>query len=85
MQAIPAFFRTDSQSITKIEAKWQEALQLPTKTKVIRFVDEHARADGYFRLGNLSNLQRAEEFNKAQNKFVFTVSDFENANRSTKN
>jgi hypothetical protein len=85
VQAIPAFFRTDSQSITKIEAKWQEALQLPTKTKVIRFVDEHARADGYFRLGNLSNQQRAEEFNKAQNKFVFTVSDFENANRSTRN
>ena len=85
VQAIPAFFRTDSQSITKIEAKWQEALQLPTKTKVIRFVDEHARANGYFRWGNLSNQQRAEEFNKAQNKFVFAVSDFENANRSTKN
>ena len=35
---IPSFFRTNAQSITKIQAKWQEALGNTTKTAVIRFV-----------------------------------------------
>ena len=81
VKAAPIFFRTDAQSITKIEAKWQEALGMTTKTGVIRFVKSHDSATGYFKTGGLTNEQLAEEFNKAQNKFVFTENDFENANK----
>lgn len=81
VQEIPPFFRTDSQSLTEIEKLWQKALDEPTKTKVIRFVLRHDHTDGYFRLGDLTYQQRAEEFNKAQDKFLFNASDFENANR----
>ena len=81
VQAIPAFFRTDSQSISEIEKRWNKALEENTKTKVIRAVMQQDYNNGYFRLANLTNQERAEEFNKAQNKFVFNASDFENANR----
>lgn len=78
---IPAFFRTDSQSISEIEKRWNKALEENTKTKVIRAVMQQDYHNGYFRLANLTHQERAEEFNKAQNKFVFNASDFENANR----
>lgn len=81
VQAIPAFFRTDSQSISEIEKRWNKALEENTKTKVIRAVMQQDYNNGYFRLANLTHQERAEEFNKAQNKFVFNASDFENANR----
>ena len=81
VQAIPPFFRTDTHSIVEIEKQWQKALEEPTKTKVIRFVLRHDYTNGYFRLGELTNQRRAEEFNKAQNKFQFNANDFENANR----
>ena len=47
---IPSFFRTNAQSITKIQAKWQEALGNTTKTAVIRFVKSHDHSTGYFKL-----------------------------------
>jgi hypothetical protein len=79
----PAFFRTDAQSITKIQAKWQEALANTTKTAVIRFVKSHDHATGYFKLvGTYEQL--AEAFNEAQDKFVFNANDFENANKPLK-
>lgn len=81
VQPIPAFFRTDSQSITEIEKRWSKALEENTKTKVIRAIMQQDYSNGYFRLANLTNQERAEEFNKAQNKFVFNASDFENASR----
>lgn len=81
---MPVFFRTDAQSITKIQEKWQQALNQRTKTGVIRFVKTHDGTTGYFKLTDHSNKQLAEEFNKAQTKYVFTESDFENANKPLK-
>ena len=79
----PSFFRTNAQSITKIQAKWQEALNCSTKTAVIRFVKSHDHSTGYFKLvGTYEQL--AVAFNEAQDKFVFTSSDFENANKPLK-
>ena len=80
---IPSFFRTNAQSITKIQAKWQEALGNTTKTAVIRFVKSHDYTDGYFKLSGTYE-QLAAAFNEAQNKFTFTASDFENANKPLK-
>ena len=79
----PSFFRTNAQSITKIQAKWQEALGNTTKTAVIRFVKSHDHSTGYFKLSGTYE-QLAEAFNEAQDKFVFTSSDFENANKPLK-
>ena len=80
---IPSFFRTDAQSITKIQAKWQEALGMTTKTAVIRFVKSHDHSTGYFKLsGTYEQLSVA--FNEAQDKFTFTANDFENANKPLK-
>lgn len=79
----PSFFRTNAQSITKIQAKWQEALGNTTKTAVIRFVKSHDHADGYFKLSGTYE-QLAAAFNEAQNKFTFTANDFENANKPLK-
>lgn len=81
VQPIPAFFRTDSQSISEIEKRWNKALEENTKIKVIRAIMQQDYANGYFRLANLTNQERADQFNKAQKKFVFNASDFENANR----
>jgi hypothetical protein len=81
---IPVFFRTNAQSITKIEQKWQEALEHTTKTGVIRFVKSHDSSTGYFKLAGYTNEQLAEAFNEAQDKFVFTANDFENANKPLK-
>ena len=81
---IPSFFRTNAQSITKIEQKWQEALEHTTKTGVIRFVKSHDSSAGYFKLAGYTNEQLAEAFNEAQDKFVFTANDFENANKPLK-
>ena len=81
---IPSFFRTNAQSITKIEQKWQEALGNTTKTGVIRFVKSHDSSTGYFKLAGYTNEQLAEEFNKAQTKYKFTENDFENANKPLK-
>ena len=81
---IPSFFRTNAQSITKIQAKWQEALGNTTKTAVIRFVKSHDHSTGYFKLAGYTNEQLAEEFNKAQTKYKFTENDFENANKPLK-
>ena len=81
---IPSFFRTNAQSITKIEQKWQEALGKTTKTGVIRFVKSHDSSTGYFKLAGYTNEQLAEEFNKAQTKYKFTENDFENANKPLK-
>lgn len=78
--AIPSFFRTDCHAITAIEKLWNEALQLPTKTKVIRFLQQYDHTDGYFRLNHLSYPQRAQLLNEAQDKFLFRAKDFENAN-----
>ena len=79
----PSFFRTDAQSITKIQAKWQEALGMTTKTAVIRFVKSHDHSTGYFKLsGTYEQLSVA--FNEAQDKFTFTANDFENANKPLK-
>ena len=80
---IPSFFRTNAQSITKIQAKWKEALGNTTKTAVIRFVKSYDYTDGYFKLAGTYE-QLAEAFNEAQNKFTFTASDFENANKPLK-
>lgn len=80
----PSFFRTNAQSITKIEQKWQEALGNTTKTGVIRFVKSHDSSTGYFKLAGYTNEQLAEAFNEAQDKFVFTANDFENANKPLK-
>ena len=80
---IPSFFRTNAQSITKIQAKWQEALGNTTKTAVIRFVKSYDYTDGYFKLSGTYE-QLAEAFNEAQDKFVFTANDFENANKPLK-
>ena len=80
----PSFFRTNAQSITKIEQKWQEALGNTTKTAVIRFVKSHDHSTGYFKLAGYTNEQLAEEFNKAQTKYKFTENDFENANKPLK-
>ena len=80
----PSFFRTNAQSITKIEQKWQEALGNTTKTGVIRFVKSHDSSTGYFKLAGYTNEQLAEEFNKAQTKYKFTENDFENANKPLK-
>ena len=80
----PSFFRTNAQSITKIQAKWQEALGNTTKTGVIRFVKSHDHSTGYFKLAGYTNEQLAEEFNKAQTKYKFTENDFENANKPLK-
>ena len=80
----PFFFRTNAQSITKIEQKWQEALGNTTKTAVIRFVKSHDHSTGYFKLAGYTNEQLAEEFNKAQTKYKFTENDFENANKPLK-
>lgn len=79
----PSFFRTNAQSITKIQAKWQEALGNTTKTAVIRFVKSHDHSTGYFKLSGTYE-QLAAAFNEAQNKFIFTASDFENANKPLK-
>ena len=79
----PSFFRTNVQSITKIQAKWQEALGNTTKTAVIRFVKSHDYTDGYFKLSGTYE-QLAAAFNEAQNKFTFTANDFENANKPLK-
>ena len=79
----PSFFRTNAQSITKIQAKWQEALGNTTKTAVIRFVKSYDYTDGYFKLAGTYE-QQAEAFNEAQDKFVFTANDFENANKPLK-
>ena len=79
----PSFFRTNAQSITKIQAKWQEALGNTTKTAVIRFVKSHDHSTGYFKLSGTYE-QLAVAFNEAQDKFVFTSSDFENANKPLK-
>lgn len=80
----PSFFRTDTHSITKIQEKWEEALQIKGgKTKIIRFVEQHARKDGYFKLSG-THEQLADAFNKAQDKFTFTANDFENANKPLK-
>lgn len=81
---IPSFFRTNAQSITKIQAKWKEALGNTTKTAVIRFVKSYDCMDGYFKLAGTYE-QLAEAFNEAQDKFVFTANDFENANKPLKN
>ena len=81
---IPSFFRTNAQSITKIQAKWHEALGNTTKTAVIRFVKSYDYTDGYFKLAGYTNEQLAEAFNEAQDKFVFTANDFENANKPLK-
>ena len=79
----PSFFRTNAQSITKIQAKWQEALGMTTKTAVIRFVKSHDHSTGYFKLsGTYEQLSVA--FNEAQDKFTFTANDFENANKPLK-
>lgn len=78
--AIPAFFRTDAHAITAIEQLWKQALALPTKTKVIRFLLQHDHTDGYFHLNHLSYQRRAELLNEAQDKFIFKAKDFENAN-----
>ena len=80
---IPSFFRTNAQSITKIEQKWQEALGNTTKTAVIRFVKSHDHSTGYFKLAGTYE-QLAEAFNEAQDKFIFTANDFENANKPLK-
>ena len=80
---IPSFFRTNAQSITKIQAKWQEALGNTTKTAVIRFVKSYDYTDGYFKLSGTYE-QLAAAFNEAQDKFVFTANDFENANKPLK-
>lgn len=80
---IPSFFRTNAQSITKIQAKWKEALGNTTKTAVIRFVKSYDYTDGYFKLAGTYE-QQAEAFNEAQDKFVFTANDFENANKPLK-
>lgn len=80
---IPSFFRTNAQSITKIQAKWQEALGNTTKTAVIRFVKSHDYTDGYFKLAGTYE-QLAAAFNEAQDKFIFTANDFENANKPLK-
>ena len=80
---IPSFFRTNAQSITKIQAKWQEALGNTTKTAVIRFVKSHDHSTGYFKLSGTYE-QLAAAFNEAQNKFTFTANDFENANKPLK-
>lgn len=82
-KSTPSFFRTNAQSITKIQAKWQEALGNTTKTAVIRFVKSHDHADGYFKLSGTYE-QLAAAFNEAQNKFTFTANDFENANKPLK-
>ena len=79
----PSFFRTNAQSIMKIQAKWQEALGNTTKTAVIRFVKSHDYTDGYFKLSGTYE-QLAAAFNEAQNKFTFTANDFENANKPLK-
>ena len=79
----PSFFRTNAQSITKIQAKWQEALGNTTKTAVIRFVKSHDHSTGYFKLAGTYE-QLAEAFNEAQDKFIFTANDFENANKPLK-
>ena len=79
----PSFFRTNAQSITKIQAKWQEALGNTTKTAVIRFVKSHDHSTGYFKLSGTYE-QLAAAFNEAQNKFIFTANDFENANKPLK-
>ena len=79
----PSFFRTNAQSITKIEQKWQEALGNTTKTAVIRFVKSHDHSTGYFKLAGTYE-QLAEAFNEAQDKFIFTANDFENANKPLK-
>ena len=81
---IPSFFRTNAQSITKIQAKWHEALGNTTKTAVIRFVKSHDYTDGYFKLAGTYE-QLAAAFNEAQDKFIFTANDFENANKPLKN
>lgn len=80
---IPSFFRTNAQSITKIQAKWQEALGNTTKTGVIRFVKSYDYTDGYFKLAGTYE-QLAAAFNEAQDKFIFTANDFENANKPLK-
>ena len=79
----PSFFRTNAQSITQIQAKWQEALGNTTKTAVIRFVKSHDHSTGYFKLSGTYE-QLAVAFNEAQDKFVFTANDFENANKPLK-
>jgi hypothetical protein len=79
--AIPSFFRTDCHAITTIERIWKEALQLPSKTKVIRCLQQHDHTDGYFHLNHLTYQRQAELLNEAQDKFVFNAKDFENANK----
>jgi hypothetical protein len=79
----PSFFRTNAQSITKIQAKWKEALGNTTKTAVIRFVKSYDYTDGYFKLAGTYE-QLAAAFNEAQDKFIFTANDFENANKPLK-
>lgn len=83
-------YRVDSQSINAIEEKIKEAFNQRTKTGVIRFIDEHSRSGGYFKLAGLSNQEKAEELNKLVEQFkpakpfVFKAEDFENASKPLK-
>lgn len=79
-----SFFRINSQSIIAINEEWEKALQKRTKTGVIRYLIERSRKDGYFKFDGLTNQQKAETLNNAQNKYHFTESDFENANKPLK-
>lgn len=80
----PAFYRTNSQAITAIEEKWNEALAKQTKTGMIRFLYQHDHSNGYFRLSHLPHAEQAQLLNAAQNKYRFTDHDFENANKPLK-
>ena len=79
-----SFFRINSQSIIAINEEWEKALQKRTKTGVIRYLIERSRKDGYFKFDGLTNQQKAETLNNAQNKYHFTANDFENANKPLK-
>lgn len=75
----PSFYRTNAQSITVIEKRFEEAMSFATKTKCIRFLLEHSRKDGCFNFSDMTNIERANALNKVQNKHHFTAGDFENA------
>ena len=75
----PSFYRTNAQSITVIEKRFEEAMSFATKTKCIRYLLEHSRKDGCFNFSNMTNIERANTLNKVQNKHHFTAGDFENA------
>lgn len=80
----PSFFRTDAQSVTCIEKEWRKAMCLKAKTNIIRYLLERSRSDGYFNFDGLTNQQRADALNSAQNKIIFAANDFENANKPLK-